>query len=105
MSDDNDLESEVTDVSQVDIDKTDPQTLAYQISAHVMEEFRPGFVVVGSPIMGTTALGYPYPDAVGLIINETVGLTKTSLAAILEEIARQLMQDINDVENYLREES
>lgn len=86
-------------------DSNDPQTISYQLASHIMEEYRPGFVLIGSPHMGETAAGYMYPDSVGIVINHTIGLTQTSMAAILEELARQLQASVDSVEDFLREKA
>ena len=99
----NDIEAEL--VHSPEIDTTDSRTIAYQIASQVMRDCKPGFVLIGSPVMGETAAGYMYPEAIGIVINETVGLTQSSMASILEEVARQLNESINSVEDYLREET
>jgi len=100
----NDIKSKIENYSEEE-HEDDPKSIAYQIAEQVMTDTNSGFVIVGSPNMGETSAGYMYPDAIGLVINHEIGLTQVSLAAILEELARQLMVPFNEVENYLKEES
>lgn len=104
MSDpiENDIEFEEMDLPNSD-EKEDPRAVAFKIASWVMEEFQPGFVIIGSPTMGSTAAGFMYPDAIGLVINSTIDLTATALAAVLEELAQQLNSNIDEIEEYVRE--
>jgi hypothetical protein len=103
MSDDNDIETEIMDLPDPDDEDSDPRATAYRMAVWVMEEFHPGFVLIGSPNMGQTADGYAYPDAVGIVINNEIELTPFGLGAVLEELARQLASNVDEVEDYLKE--
>jgi hypothetical protein len=99
---DNDISVERKNISEVTEDDDNPRLQAYRIAAHVMTEFEPGFVIIGSPNMGETPAGYLYPDSIGIIINNDVNLTQFGLASVLEELVIQLKTQIDDVEDYIK---
>lgn len=105
MSESSDINAEFTPLptpEDEDYDSEDPKVAAYRIAAWIMEEFEPGFVIIGSPNMASTATGYLYPDAVGIIINHDVDMTPFGLAAVLRELAEQLESKVNEVEEFVK---
>jgi hypothetical protein len=66
-----------------------------------MGEFEPGFVIVGSPQMAIAPSGLLYPNQIGIVMNDRVGITKTVLANILDEISHQLGQDMLKVQDFV----
>lgn len=100
-----DIETEFIDMNKIseDGEETDPRGTAFRIAEWVMEEFQPGFVIIGSPNLAETPAGYSYPDSVGIVLNREIELTPFELAAILEELARQLYSNVNQVEDFLKE--
>lgn len=107
---DDDMSSEVhTDyielptASSDDLDRIEPQdTLAYDIASYVMEEFNPGFVIVGSPNSFVTKDGIRYPEAIGIVVKEKA-FTKTDVAAALEMTVYNMRGDVTRVEEFLKE--
>lgn len=98
MSDD--IDSELHEVSD---DVPDPDTLAYQVAKWVMQEFEPGFVIIGSPNVGVTDTGVPYPDNIGIVLSSSTNITKTALAEILKVLITHLNGDIEKVQRFLTE--
>jgi hypothetical protein len=86
-----------------DVEDDDPIRTAYKVADHVMTKFAPGFVIIGSPHLQVVGEGYGYPDAVGIVINDRVGMSKLDVAAVLVNIARELNADMDRVENFVRE--
>lgn len=76
--------------------------LPYEIAAWISEQFKPGFVIIGSPNYFVTQDGVPYPDSVGIVIREGV-YVKTDVAEHLKVIIHQLNGDVAKVENFLKE--
>jgi hypothetical protein len=99
---DNDIETERMALPDVNDEDSDPRAAAYRIAVWVMEEFQPGFVLIGSPAMGETQAGYMYPDSVGIVINNEVELTPTGLAEVLIELASQLNSQMDEVEEFVK---
>lgn len=84
-------------------DEPEPDTLAYQVASWVMQEFDPGFVIIGSPNIGVTDSGVPYPDSIGIVINSGTAITKTSLAEILKVLITHLNGDMDKITHFLTE--
>jgi hypothetical protein len=84
------------------MEETEPEeTVAYEIAKWVMQNFEPGFVIVGSPDMIITPSGLLYPNQIGIVMNDKVQVTKSTLANILAEITAELGADINKLEQFL----
>lgn len=76
-------------------------TTAYHIAKWVMKEFEPGFIIIGSPNMAIAPSGLLYPSEIGIVMNDKVGITKTTLANILDEISFQLGEDMLKIQNFV----
>lgn len=85
------------------VDSTEVNTVAYDIASWVMEEFRPGFVIIGSPNIGITDSGIPYPDSIGVVLNNEVSITKSSLVETLTVLISHLNSDIDKIQSFLSE--
>lgn len=77
------------------------ETIAYHIARYVMKEFEPGFVIIGSPNMVIAPSGLLYPEQIGIVMNDGVGITKTVLANILDEVAAQLGDDMAKLQDFV----
>lgn len=86
-----------------DSTEPEPDTLAYQVASWVMQEFDPGFVIIGSPNIGLTDSGVPYPDSIGIVMNAGTAITKTSLAEILKVLITHLNGDMDKITHFLTE--
>lgn len=101
MSND-DITSELVDGTNGD-DVSNEESPAYQIAAYVMSEFAPGFVIIGSPILLSNDKGLTYPDSIGIVMNDKVGVTKTVLSEVLLHLSARLGEDMVKLETFLQE--
>lgn len=76
---------------------------AFDIATWIMQEFEPGFVIIGSPDIGLSDAGVPFPDQIGIAVNHETGITKTALAEILGTIISNLNGDMDKIQAFLKE--
>lgn len=79
------------------------KTTSYAIAEFVMDEFTPGFVIVGSPYMAMTSTGHMHPKDIGIVTNDAINLTRTELAHILLVIAAQLGEEMFKIEQFVKD--
>jgi hypothetical protein len=80
------------------------ESQALVLSAAVMEQYGPGFVIIASPNVTKTPEGYLFPDDIAVTINSEEGFTPSVVAAVLRQMVNELEASIDSDLNMLKEE-
>jgi len=73
----------------------DDELTAFRLASDIMVEYQPSFVIVGSPYMEVSDNGFTIPLEIGISINNSLNITKSSLATALHHVADQLSSDMD----------
>jgi hypothetical protein len=65
------------------------------LASVIMTLFRPGFVVIGSPLSELSDDGIPIPDTMGIVTNSECDYTPSSLAIILQVIGEGIANELD----------
>lgn len=99
------IPSELVELSSLEErNNTSEDMVAMNIATFVMEEYRPGFVIIGSPILNNHKVtGVSYPESCAILINAQINFTKGELARVLYEMAVKLDEDMVALNAFINE--